>query len=312
MERTVLTDSAGYLGFDAVGVAPVACLLEEETRLKAWLEKGMNAGMRYMADNLEKRVDPRLLVEDTRSVIVTLTNYYTTFRQQKGNPVIAKYALGKDYHLVIRDRLRKLLEAIRQGSGEEISGRCFTDSAPIFEHEWARRAGLGWQGKNTLILNRELGSFCFIGVILTNAKFDTYSDPFTAGYCGTCSRCVEACPTGALTPYQVDARKCISYNTIEKKDDYPEALKKLAGGRIFGCDACQDVCPWNRKARQHRNEEFFPRDEIRSLTQADWLDMDRFFFKRLFKGTPLERTGLSKIKMNINGLCVLKEDSGEC
>ena len=287
----LLVTKAQSLGFDAVGVARAEELPEMAGRLKRWLDKGCNAGMDYMARNTDKRRDVRLLVEGARSLVVTLTNYYMPRRQPDGVPLIARYAYGKDYHIVIKERLRKLME------GKD--GRCFVDSAPLFEHEWARKAGLGWIGRNTLLLNRELGSFCFIGVFVTTAVYDTYSTPFENNYCGTCNRCIQACPTGALSEYEVDARKCISYQTIENKDEYPPVLKQLAGNRIFGCDACQEVCPWNSKAKPHRVAEFLPKPEVLKLTASDWQQMDEHRFKELFKNTPLERTGLERLKRNI-------------
>lgn len=297
MELQKLKDLALKLGFDAAGVAPVALLSDEVARLRSWVEAGKNAGMEYMSRNLDKRENPALLVEGAKSVIVTLTNYYTVREQVAGIPRIAKYAWGKDYHLVLKERLWSLLEELRKY--EPVTGRCFVDSAPVLEHEWARRAGLGWQGKNTLLLNRELGSFCFIGVIVTTAVFDAYDKPFTNSYCGQCNRCVEACPTGALTAHEVDARKCISYQTIENKGEYPEVLKRLAGGRIFGCDACQEVCPWNRKAKEHHVPEFLPKPEVIGLTAQDWREMDEACFKELFKHMPQERTGLERIIRNL-------------
>lgn len=279
------------LGFDAVGVARSEKLVREVQYLRLWLERGCQAGMSYMERNVEKREDPRLLVEHAQSVIVTLTNYFHPFRQTEKIPLIARYAYGKDYHIVVKEKLKQL-----QG---QMKGRCFVDSAPVLEHEWARRAGLGWTGKNTLLINREKGSFCFIGIIITPEKFDRYSDPFEKNYCGNCNRCIEACPTGALTPYQLDARKCISYHTIENKGDYPEALKQKAGRRIFGCDTCQEVCPWNSRAKIHRLPEFLPSLERLNLSKEDWKQMDEFTFLRLFKNTPLERTGLNKILRNL-------------
>lgn len=294
----IFENIAKQLGFDAIGVAPVALLFEEGERLSRWVGEGKNAGMGYMANHAEKRVDPTLLVEGAQSVIVTLMNYYTDLKQVEGLPRIARYALGKDYHIVVKERLYKLLEFL-QHEQPETTGRCFVDSAPVFEHEWARRAGLGWIGKNTLLLNRELGSFCFIGVIITSMKFDTYSIPFADNRCGTCTRCIEACPTGALTPYEVDARKCISYNTIENKGDYPPELKSRAGGRIFGCDACQDCCPWNGKAIQHSVKEFQPTPGLLKMTADDWRQMTPEKFKQQFKNTPLERAGLANIVRNL-------------
>lgn len=286
-----LKKKAAILGFDAAGVVPLEKLPEEGGRLGRWLEAGYQAGMNYMERNVEKRVDAALLVENARSVIVTLTNYYSTDRQPAGIPRIARYAYGKDYHIVIRERLRRL-----QG---EMGGRCFVDSAPVFEHEWARRAGLGWIGKNTLLLHRELGSFCFIGVIITPALFDHYSLPLEKSYCGTCTRCIDACPTGALSEHCVDARRCISYQTIENRGEFPEELKKRAGGRIFGCDICQEVCPWNRKVQPHQVPEFIPHPGAMGLTAEQWRNLGEADFMELFKDTPLERTGLEKIKRNL-------------
>lgn len=297
MELQKLKDLARETGFDAAGVAPVALLSGEMARLRRWIEAGNNAEMGYMARNLDKRENPALLVEGAESVIVTLTNYYTARKQVAGIPRMAKYAWGKDYHLVLKERLRLLLGELQRV--EPATGRCFVDSAPVLEHEWARRAGLGWLGKNTLLLNRELGSFCFIGVIVTTAVFDVYDEPFTDSFCGLCNRCVEACPTGALSAHELDARKCISYQTIENKGEYPENLKRLAEGRIFGCDACQEVCPWNRKAKEHRVPEFLPKPEVIGLTEQEWLEMDEVRFEGLFKNMPQERTGLKRILRNL-------------
>lgn len=297
MDSQKLKDLAREIGFDATGVAPVALLSDEVAMLRQWVEEEKNAGMDYMARNVDKRENPGLLVEGARSVVVTLTNYYTSGEQPAGIPRISKYAWGKDYHLVVKERLRKLLEAIQ--SLEQTEGRCFVDSAPVLEREWARRAGLGWQGKNTLLIHKGLGSYCFIGVLVLTMEFDVYDQPFTAAYCGTCNRCVEACPTGALTAREVDARKCISYQTIENKGEYPEELKRLAGNRIFGCDACQDVCPWNRGLSEHRIPAFFPKSGVTGLTASDWRLLDSSSFKRLFRDMPQERTGLQRIVRNL-------------
>lgn len=298
MERVLRLDtllSEGLeAGFDAVGVAPVEKLTQEREILQQWLDDGCQAGMAYMSRNLEKREDVSLLVPDARSVIVTFTNYYPPVRQKAGAPLIARYAYGKDYHLVIKERLRKLM----RGLGN-IPGRCFTDSAPLFEHEWARRAGLGWIGKNTLLIHRQKGSFGFIGIVVTPCVFDCYSQPFEGSYCGTCTRCVDACPTGALQAHRVDARRCIAYHTIESKVPCPEEIKAVAGNRIFGCDRCQEVCPWNKRAEGHRIPEFLPGPEFLELGREEWMAMDETAFLRLFKDTPLERAGLEKIRSNL-------------
>lgn len=298
MQLNVLKNIAREIGFDAAGVTPVVLLSDEVRQLERWIVADKNAGMEYMARNLEVREDPDKLVEGAQSVIVTLTNYYTRDQQLPDIPQIAMYARGKDYHLVIKERLYALLERIKQEEpGAE--GRCFVDSAPVLEHAWAKRAGLGWQGKNTLLIRKGLGSFCFIGVLVTTVRFDEYDASFTGSYCGTCNRCVEACPTRALIPGEVDARKCISYQTIENKGEYPEELKRLAGNRIFGCDACQVVCPWNQKLSEHRVSEFIANPLAMNLTQADWMAMDKQLFKKIFKSTPLERTGLDRLQRNL-------------
>lgn len=299
LRRPILDILALNAGFDAVGVAPVAALPIEVARVKSWIGEGKNAGMGYMSRNLDLRENPGLLVEGARSVIVTLTNYYTARQQAPDIPRIAKYARGKDYHIVVKERLNALLGQLRQESQREITGRCFVDSAPVLEHEWARRAGLGWQGKNTLLIRKGLGSYTFIGIIISDLAFDVYDTPYADSYCGICRRCIDACPTGALSPYSVDARKCISYLTIEHKGEYLAALKRLAGGRIFGCDACQDVCPWNRKVREHAVADFYPISASDNLSRGDWETMDAGCFKRFFKDTPLERTGLEKIRRNL-------------
>lgn len=297
MDLQSVKNLAREIGFDAAGVAPVALLSDDVAKLRDWVEQGHHAGMDYMARNMDKRENPALLVEGAKSVIVTLTNYYTSQEQVSGVPRMSKYAWGKDYHIVVKQRLWKLLDEICKSVPAE--GRCFVDSAPVLEHEWARRAGLGWLGRNTLLLNRELGSFCFIGVIVVTAEFGEYDKPFTSSYCGNCNRCVEACPTNALSAHRLDARKCISFQTIENKGDYPGELKQLAGGRIFGCDACQEVCPWNRRAKEHRIPEFIPRREIMGLTAGDWRGMTEERFKQLFRDMPQERTGLQRIVRNL-------------
>lgn len=293
-----IRELARETGFDAAGVAPVALLREEVGWLKRWVAEGKHAGMDYMGRNMELRENPALLVEGARSVVVTLTNYYQDLQPDKGWPSIARYAWGQDYHRVVKDRLYRLLDRLQTEVGE-LHGRCFTDSAPLLEHAWARRAGLGWQGKNTLLIRKGLGSYCFIGVILSDLEPEAYDEPCRASYCGSCNRCVEACPTGALRPHELDARKCISYHTIENKGVYPEEVKRAAGNRIFGCDICQDVCPWNRHLPLPQDGAFLPKEEVWTLRKQDWIEMDEERFGRLFRNTPLERTGLSRILRNL-------------
>lgn len=291
----LLQQQAKEVGFDAVGVAPVESLTREVSHLREWLKEGRQGEMHYMERNIEKRENPVLLVENARSIIVTLTNYYTPRLQADGAPLLARYAYGKDYHRVVKERLQELM--VKIGATE---GRCFVDSAPVFEHEWARRAGLGWLGKNTLLIHPKKGSFYFIGVIITPMVFDLYSTPYEKQHCGSCNRCVEACPTGALLPHRLDARKCISYQTIENKGEYPSELKREAGLWIFGCDLCQEACPWNKRNPLHTVPDFLPKEEVLGLRAADWMQMDEITFKRLFENTPLERTGLARIRRNLN------------
>ena len=248
---------------------------------------------------MEKRENPALLVEGARSVIVTLTNYYTPKLQLEGVPVVARYAYGKDYHRVVKDRLFKLYACLEETIGRKIMGRVFVDSAPVFEHEWARRAGLGWVGRNSLLINPRLGSYCFIGVIISDFEPSTYSLPEKRNFCGQCNRCVEACPTGALSAYEVNANLCISYNTIERKGEIPSEIKKKMGVRFFGCDACQDICPWNRKAVAHHIDEFSPNEWLMWMSREDWLSLDEETFRERFKNSPLLRPGLEQIKRNV-------------
>lgn len=298
MRLDVLKDIARGLGFDAVGVAPAALLSDEVEGVRKWVAEGMNAGMSYMERNMEVREDVNRLVEGAKSVIVTLTNYYNPWQQPSGVPKIAMYARGKDYHRVVKDRLFALLKEIQiRMPGEK--GRCFVDSAPLLEHAWARRAGLGWQGKNTLLIRKELGSFCFIGVVVTTAEFEIYDSPFMESFCGKCTRCIEACPTGALAMGKVDARRCISYQTIENKEECPVELKKLAGDWIFGCDICQLVCPWNMHLTAHDNPDFMPSGRNMELDVEKWENMTAGEFDVLFRETPLKRAGLERIKNNL-------------
>jgi epoxyqueuosine reductase len=295
MQSEAIKEAARRIGFDAAGIAPVALLSEEVEHVRRWVREGKHAGMGYMERNEEVREDVRRLVPGAHSVIVTLTNYYDPRPQPAGVPRIAMYARGRDYHAVLKERLHALLREIRQKE-PEAEGRCFVDSAPLLEHAWARRAGLGWQGKNTLLIRKGLGSFCFIGTIITTTRFDRYDTPFTANHCGTCRRCVDACPTGALQPGSLDARRCISYQTIENKEDCPDELLRLAGERLFGCDACQMACPWNARLTPHRTADFLPQGDNMELTAADWLAMSPEQFRERFRGSPLERAGLLRLQ----------------
>lgn len=295
MHTDAIKETARSIGFDAVGITPVAPLPDEAEHLARWVRQGKHAGMAYMERNNHLREDVRLLLPGARSLIVTLTNYYNPLPQPPGVPRIAMYARGRDYHTLLKERLHALLDAMRRLE-PETQGRCFTDSAPLLEHAWATHAGLGWQGKNTLLIRKGLGSFTFIASILTTATFDRYDTPFTADHCGTCRRCIDACPTGALHPHTLDARRCISYQTIENKGDCPPHLLPLIGDRLFGCDACQDACPWNAHLTPHRIPDLLPQGDNMQLSPAEWLTMTPEQFHQRFHDTPLERAGLARLQ----------------
>ncbi len=255
--------------------------------------------MGYMANHFEKRVNPAVLVDGAKSVVSVLFNYYTEEAQSDKNaPVISKYALGKDYHYVLKERLFKLLSYI-QAELTPCEGRVFVDSAPLLEKTLAKEAGLGWIGKHTLLINPRLGSYLFIGELILDLELE-YDDPFGNNLCGSCSRCMDSCPTGAIiAPSQLDARRCISYLTIETKEDVPDQLAENLSNRLVGCDICQQVCPWNSKAQQNIVPEFHPKPELLNMTVADWDKFDKPAYNRLFKGTAVERAGYARIKRTL-------------
>jgi epoxyqueuosine reductase len=298
-----IKDYALETGFDACGISTVEPATVDRHRLDEWINRGFNGQMTYMERNAEKRENPELLVEDARSVISVLLNYYPPVLQPEEQFYkISKYAYGKDYHYVVKEKLRKIMRFIDVETSGKAKMRGFTDSAPVFDKSWAVKAGLGWIGKNSLLINKKLGSFVFVGEIITdlNLVADT---PLNSEYCGSCTACIEACPTGAITePYTVDARLCISYHTIETKEPPPPAIAQKSGGRIFGCDICQDVCPWNSKLKPHNTPEFKLSDSLVKMKKRDWEELDKPAFKRLFKGTPLERTGFAALKENIRSV----------
>ena len=287
------------LGFSACGIAAVQRLDEEEVHLKSYLDRNFHGQMGYMANHFEKRLNPALLVPSAKSVVVVLLNYFPDKIQQKNDaPIISKYAYGKDYHVVLKDKLKQLFDWI-DSEIAPIQGRVFTDSAPVLEKVWAVKAGLGWIGKNGLLLNKELGSFFFIGELIIDLELECDS-PNIKNHCGTCSNCLDACPTKSLvSPSVLDSRRCISYLTIELKEDIFEELKPLLNNRIFGCDICQDVCPWNQKLNPHITPEFNPSEAFISMNKADWQHLDQPTFRAVFRDTALERAGFVKLKLNI-------------
>lgn len=285
-------------GFDFCGIAKAEFLEEEAPRLEAWLNKGMHGKMGYMAHHFDKRLDPRLLVEGAKSVVVFGYNYFPEKDLAKeGELKIAKYAYGKDYHHVIKGKLRHWLEDVRGVVGD-IGGRVFVDSAPVLERPWAARAGLGWVGKNSLLLNRNMGSFFFLAEFITDLELEP--DNPMGDYCGTCTRCIDACPTDAIpAPYVVDGSKCISYLTIELKEAIPEQFRGKMENWMFGCDICQDVCPWNRFSRPHREPAFSPHEGLETMNKQDWLEITEDLFRELFRGSAVKRTKYEGLKRNI-------------
>lgn len=282
-----IREMATALGFDAVGYARAVRLDGDALRLQDWLNAGYHADMAWMEGHFDKRVDPARLVEGTKSVVVVLFSYKSAQVQASHVPQIAKYAYGTDYHLVVKDKLWELLKRIQE-KFPQAQGRPFVDSAPVMERAWAVRAGLGWIGKNSLLINRNLGSFFFIGTLMLNIELD-YATPVKAS-CGRCTRCIDACPTRALVwPKVVDARRCVSYHTIENRGAIPDEIKPLIGNRIFGCDTCQDVCPWNARVAPHSHPELAPRDAILSFRMADWTALDEASFTDIFRKSAVKR-----------------------
>ncbi|MDQ7949723.1 MAG: tRNA epoxyqueuosine(34) reductase QueG [Pedobacter sp.] len=290
------------LGFMACGISKAEFLEEEAPRLETWLKNNHHGEMAYMENNFDKRLDPRLLVEGAKSVVSLTLNYFTDVAQHDPlAPKISKYAYGSDYHTVIKEKLQLLMEFIREEIGE-VGGRCFVDSAPVMDKAWAQKSGLGWRGKNSNLLSKEAGSFFFLAELIIDLEL-AYDTPFVADHCGSCTRCIDACPTDAIiAPYTVDGSKCISYLTIELKNEIPTAFKGKMENWMFGCDICQDVCPWNRFAKPHQEPAFVPETSLLQLDKNDLIDMTDEVFKKVFKGSAVKRTKFSGLKRNIDFL----------
>lgn len=292
-------EKAFQAGFDLFGIAPARKLEEYEPVLKNWLDSGMNGDMAFLERDPEKRLDPSLLFPGAKSVIVAGLNYYNE-KKQGGDriPVISRYAYGRDYHDVILKKLQQVLEVVREND-PLVNGRAFVDTAPIMEKAWAKEAGIGWQGRNSLVINNKLGSFFFLGILLLDIDLG-YDKPFNADYCGECRLCIEACPTKAINDNRtINARKCISYQTIENKNDIPRDLSEKFEGRVFGCDICQEVCPWNKNARINTIPEFSISPELEKLTENEWFSMTRERFVEVFKGSPVFRIRYERMLRNI-------------
>jgi epoxyqueuosine reductase len=291
---TMIKAKARDLGFMACGIAKACRLDEEASRLEEWLENGMHGTMKYMENHFEKRVDPRKLVDGSKSVISVVHGYLPSVKQQDPEaPVLSKYGYGTDYHFVLKEKLGKLLMFMNESVGQ-VNGRAFVDSAPVLDRAWAARAGVGWIGKNTNLLVPRSGSFFFIGELIVD--IDLPADKPMRDHCGNCTMCIDACPTGAIIePQKVDSRKCISYLTIEYRDQIPDEFAGKMQNRVFGCDICQDVCPWNQKAVPHQEKLFEPEPGLTEMKAEEWHEMTREVFNRYFKKTAVQRPGYKKI-----------------
>ena len=291
---------ASELGFMYCGISHADQLQEEARRLESWLNRGLHGKMQYMENHFDKRIDPRQLVPGAKSVISLLFNYHNPEKQKDPEaPKISSYAYGTDYHFVIKDKLFDLKSRLESEIGE-IDGRVFVDSAPVMDKAWAVKSGLGWMGKNTNLITRESGSWFFIAELIIDLEL--VDDGPIKDYCGSCTRCIDACPTDAITPYQVDGSKCISYYTIELKEALPESMKGKFDHWMFGCDICQQVCPWNRFAKMHNEPFFKPTDELLNMTKSEWLELTDDVFKKIFPKSAVNRTGLHGLKRNIDFL----------
>jgi len=298
----LIKDKAKDLGFFFCGISKADFLKEEAPRLEKWLSDGRNGKMDYMQNHFDKRLDPRLLVDDAKSVVSLLLNYYPNDAQLDPDaPKLSKYAYGEDYHFVIKDKLKELFNFIQEEVGE-VGGRVFVDSAPVMDKAWAKKSGLGWIGKNSNLINPKNGSFFFIAELILDLEL-TEDGPMK-DYCGTCTRCIDACPTDAIVePYVVDGSKCISYLTIELKDQIiPSEFKGKMENWMFGCDICQDVCPWNRFSKPHSESKFNPHDQLLKMSKADWEDISEEVFRELFRNSAVKRTKNVGLVRNIKFL----------
>jgi len=293
-----IKNKAKDLGFSSVGISKARHLHEEENKFEKWLSKGYQGSMNYLEKNFDKRLDPRKLVPGSKSIISLSYNYYPKKNiDKKNNFIISKYAYGKDYHKVIKKKLKILFRSIKEKIGD-VEGRVFVDSAPVHERAWAKLSGLGWIGKNSLLINEKKGSYFFLAEIICDLDLE-YDSP-VANRCGKCTKCIDACPTDAITSAQIiNANKCISYLTIENKKEIPTELKNNLNDAIFGCDICQDVCPWNKFSKPHKEESFNPKNELSSLKKTDWIELTEETFNKIFEGSAVKRAKYKGIIRNI-------------
>ena len=298
----LIKDEAIRLGFLQCGIARADFLNDEAPRLEKWLMDNHHGTMSYMENHFDKRLDPRLLVDDAKSVISLTLNYYTDAAQSDPDaPKISKYAYGSDYHQVIKSKLFELLQFISENIGE-VAGRAFVDSAPVLDRAWAKRAGIGWIGKNSNLISKKTGSFFFLAELIIDLDLE-YDHAFETDHCGSCTKCIDACPTDAiLSPYIIDAKKCISYLTIELKDEIPNHFSDKMDNWMFGCDICQDVCPWNRFSVPNTEQSFNPNDKLLEMRKEDWLDITEEVFQQIFKNSAVKRTKFKGLTRNIDFL----------
>lgn len=295
----LIKEKAINLGFDLCGIASSRPLSEREQVLKNWCAEGMNGGMGYLSRDFEKRINPEHLVPGAKSLVVTGLTYFTDKQQKEQDvPLLSRYAYGESYHDVIGRKLETLLTYIKTLK-PETEGRAFVDSSPLLEKAWAVEAGLGWQGKHSIVINKEIGSFFFIGILVLTTELES-DKPAVEEFCGACRLCIEHCPTNAINENRtIDARKCIANLTIENRGPIPDDILPVIGRRVYGCDKCQEVCPWNSKAKQQHTPEFDLPEEIEKMTKEEWLDLSRDRFNRLFRGTPLERRKYEPFMRNV-------------
>lgn len=297
---SIIKQEAKRLGFLSCGISKAGFLEEEAPRLEKWLNNNMNGQMSYMENHFDKRLNPTLLVNGAKSVISLLLNYYPAEFQNEDSYKISKYAYGQDYHWVIKEKLKELLHFIQTEIGE-VSGRAFVDSAPVLDKAWAAKSGLGWMGKNTNLITQKVGSFYFIAELIVDLELE-YDNP-TTDHCGSCTACIDACPTEAIVaPYVVDGSKCISYFTIELKENIPTEMKGKFDDWVFGCDVCQDVCPWNRFSKPHSEPLFQVNPELLSFTKKDWEEITEDVFKKVFNNSAVKRTKFEGLKRNVEFL----------
>ena len=297
---TFIKSEAKRLGFLSCGIAKAGFLEQEAPRLEKWLNKNQHGQMSYMENHFDKRLNPTLLVDGAKSVVSLLLNYYPSEIQNQESYKISKYAYGQDYHSVIKEKLKELLFSIQENIGA-VDGRAFVDSAPILDKAWAAKSGLGWIGKNSNLLTQQVGSFYFIAELIIDLELEY--DYAITDHCGTCTACIDSCPTEAIVaPYIVDGSKCISYFTIELKENIPAEMKGKLDDWAFGCDICQDVCPWNKFSKPHKEPLFNPNSELLSMSKKDWEEITEETFKVVFKNSPLKRTKFEGLKKNIEFL----------